>query len=529
MTLSTPRRRKPAPRPQQILLGPLLHARGAGGATGSASRWRVAVSVLLAGDGEPPDLAVDGVSLPVPPRFLHEWDGLPAVGPAAHGLPPTSAIPERLRLWRYDFAVPRGLQDGRTGYGFQNEERRWHFTVPGTAMPPRIAYAACGGCEDEGEITRAGLSRNALWGQLLGRHRTDPFHLLLMGGDQIYADGLWDAVPALREAGALPLMKRTQIRPAPDLTTQLDAWYLAVYRHAWNQPETAALLAGVPGLRIWDDHDIIDGWGSHPDALLQSPLYQTLYAAARQAYRLFQIAMAADDPPETLLAAEPPGFTQGMMDNGIGILAPDLRSERQPDQVLAPRSLRALPGWLERFSTCSHLLVMSSVPLIFPSFGLVERMLNLLPGRQKMEDDLRDQWRSPAHAAEWQEIVATLGAFARDRRCTVTILSGEVHLGARGAIQGPGFTLRQCVSSGIVHPAPDGLAVDMMERLAARPERIGPDLTLTMAPMPGLEKRLLRCRNWLSLTGDDQGDIRAAWHAEGMEAPLEWVIPGGGA
>lgn len=523
----SPRRRKPPPRPQSILLGPLLHARGGGGATGSTHRWRVSATFLLEGEAEPPDLSVDGVGLPVPPRFLHEWATLPPVGPAGPGLPPTPALRQPVRMWRYDFAVPRGLQDGRAGYGFQGEEQRWHFTVPGTAMPPRIAYNACGGCEDEEEIAAASLQRNGQWGHLLGRHRADPFHLMLMGGDQVYADGLWDHVPALRQAAATPLMRRIDLPAPAELPAQLDAWYLATYRHAWNQPEPAALLASVPGLRMWDDHDIIDGWGSHPEKLLGSPIYQAIYAAARRAFRLYQIGMADDDPPETLIAGEPPGFTQAIMLNGVGILAPDLRSERRPDQVLSPRSLRSLPEWLDRFSGCAHLLFMSSVPLVFPSFGLIERVVNLIPGRHKMEDDLRDQWRSPAHAIEWREVVNHLADFTKRSGCIVTILSGEVHLGAYGTINGPGFTLRQCVSSGIVHPAPTGLAVDMMERMAGRREKLGRNVQLSMAEMPGLGRRLLTARNWLSLIGTDEGDLSARWHAEGVDAPLALTIPAG--
>src|SRR5262249_31738678 len=152
----------------------------------------------------------------------------------------------------------RGLQDGRASYGFRDDDRRWHLSVPGTAMPPRIAYTSCGGCEDEGEmIEAAGFKRNAMWARLLGRHRASPFHLLLMGGDQVYADGLWDRVPALRDLAQAKMMRRTGLSAGPDLETQLDAWYLATYLHAWTQAEPAALLSGVPGLCMWDDHDII--------------------------------------------------------------------------------------------------------------------------------------------------------------------------------------------------------------------------------------------------------------------------------
>ncbi|MFV3128630.1 alkaline phosphatase family protein [Niveispirillum sp. KHB5.9] len=503
--------------PPTILLGPLARARGAQGATGSGQRWRVSVCFLLAGDAEPPDLRVDGVTLAVPPRFLHEWKDLPPVGPVGVPCPPGV-----LRMWRYDFAVPRGLQDGRAVYGFQDDERRWTLSVPGTAIPPRIAFVSCGGCEDEAQIEAAGLKRNALWARLLGRHRAQPLHLMLMGGDQVYADELWQRVPALRQLSEAKMMKRTGLTAGPELEAQLEAWYIATYLHAWNQAEPAALQAGVASMCMWDDHDIIDGWGSHPPELLDSPAYQAIYAAARRAFRLFQVGMGDDDPADTLVASAPPGFSQGMMLNGIGILAPDLRSERTHTSVLSPASLSEMPEWLERFATCRHLLLMSSVPLIFPGFGLAERLLNMLPGRQTMEDDLRDQWRSPVHLEQWRTVLRILADFARRSGVRITILSGEVHLAAHGTVSGPGTLLRQLVSSGIVHPPPHGVGVQMMELRAAKREELWDRLSLSMEVMDENGRRLLAQRNYLTINGQDEGDLLAEWHIEGRDEP--WTI-----
>lgn len=505
-----------------MVLGPILHARGAQGGGGQPHRWRLSATFLLAGADEPPDLRVDGVGLPVPPRFLHEW-GTVVPGPGSGAGPGTVRGP--VSLWRYDFAVPRGVQDGRTGYGFDRDARRWYVDVPGTGMRPRLAYVACGGCEDEGDIAAAGLSRNARWGHLLGRHRAHPFHLLLMGGDQIYADGLWREIPALRAAAALPLARQAMLDAPPGLEAELDAWYLNVYRHAWGQSEPAALLASVPGLRMWDDHDILDGWGSHPEPVLDSPLYRAVYLAARRAFRLFQIGMPDDDAPETLLAAEPPSFAQGLHYNGVGVLALDLRSERRPTRVMSSRSLAELPDWLARFRQCRHLLLMSSVPMVFPSLGLLERMLNLIPGRQRLEDDLRDQWRSPAHAEEFQEVVRALVRFMRETRCRVTLLSGEVHLGGVGAIRGLDLELWQCISSGVVHPPPPAAAVALLERLARRSEPLFDGLTQEMPGFAETGQRLLPSRNWLSLTMNADNGIDAEWHAEAGPTPLTLTIP----
>lgn len=495
---SKPRR---PPRPE-LRLGPVLLARGTQG-----GRWRVSCCMLFRGDAEPADLRVEGVSLPVPPRFLAEWS---LDGGATE------------RLWRYDFAVPRGVQDGRAGYGLDGDERRWHFALPGTLVPPRIAFASCGGCEDEAAIAAAGLSRNARWGHLLGRHRAEPFHLLLLGGDQVYADGLWQGVDGL---AATTAARRGSAPLPPDLPARLDRWYLEVYRHGWSQPETAAVLASVPALCMWDDHDILDGWGSHPDAVLESAPYRAVFAAARKAFRLFQLGMA-DDPPETLLADPGTGvLSQGLTLNGVGVLALDLRSERRPDRVMSETTWKVLPGWLDRYRGARHLLLMSGVPVLFPGLGLAERILNLIPGRQRLEDDLRDQWRSPAHREEWTRLLRLLAGFVRETRCRVTVVSGEVHLGGVGVLRGLDLEIWQLISSGIVHPPPAGFAVDVLERLAGRREPLADGLTLEFPGFAETGRRLLPARNWLSLTGRPDGALEAEWHAEGAPAPLRLTLP----
>ena len=39
--------------------------------------------------------------------------------------------------------------------------------------------------------------KNERWRDLGNKHASSPFHLLLLGGDQLYADSIWEAVPAI--------------------------------------------------------------------------------------------------------------------------------------------------------------------------------------------------------------------------------------------------------------------------------------------------------------------------------------------
>ncbi|MBI1206076.1 MAG: alkaline phosphatase family protein [Azospirillum sp.] len=475
-------------------VGPVLFFRGMQG-----SRWRVSALFVLSGATEPEDLRVDGVSLAVPPRHLFEWQGR--------------------HVWRFDFAVPRGRDDSTAGYGF-GDRRPWRFHVPGAGRLPRLAFTACNGAEDLDMLARLPAGRNERWVDLAGCHAKHPFHLLLQGGDQIYADGVWQACPGLAAWQRLPRGQRCRSGFDDALAEQVMAYYFDLYVATWGQPELAAVLSSIPSVMMWDDHDIFDGWGSHPPPLQDCPVFSGIHAVARRQFSLFQLASAGREPPECIWGAKLGSFTQGFRLGEIGIFAPDLRSERSPTRVLGPGSWRALPGWLERFAGCRHLLLMSSVPMAFVDLGAVEGLLNALPWRNRLEDDLRDQWRSPAHRVEWLRLVRLLGDFSKRTGCRITAVSGEIHLGMAGRLRGPGFELDQLVSSGVVHPPPStgyAAALGWLGRGRSRP---GGDCSVEILPLGGGQGRFLRARNWLDLAFETDGRLAARWHVEGLATPL---------
>lgn len=77
----------------------------------------------------------------------------------------------------------------------------------------------------------------------------------------------------------------------------------------------------------------------------------------------------------------------------LDILALDLRSQRTAERVLGEQQWTAIQAFLaERTaSPSSHLIVVSSIPVVHLNFATAERALQLLPWRQDLEDDLRDQ------------------------------------------------------------------------------------------------------------------------------------------
>ena len=237
-----------------------------------------------------------------------------------------------------------------------------------------------------------------------------------MGGDQIYPGEPEDA-DLLEE-------------------TLFDAFFDR-YVSVLGQPGLSALLGSVPTLTMWDDHDICDGWGSLSPDLLESTAGQRLFSAARRAFLIFQ--KGVKDDGALALASDPAvqfGFSARLP--GVSLVVPDLRSERQPERVMGPSGWASTERMLADAEE-ERLFLLSTVPLLGPRLSLVETAMNLLPGAQYYEDDLRDQWQSRYHREEWRRMLKLLIGWQDRTGGTVTALSGEIHGGADCRI---GFTPR---------------------------------------------------------------------------------------
>ncbi|HET7411979.1 MAG TPA: hypothetical protein VFJ18_04880, partial [Pararhizobium sp.] len=331
--------------------------------------------------------------------------------------------------------------------------------------------------------------------------------------DQLYADTVWHEVPALVEWRKEPWRKRRHMGFSPEMAEATGDYYFRRYCWLWAQPETASILAQVPSLMMWDDHDIFDGWGSYATGWEQCDVFQGIYAAAREHFSLFQLAAKPDDLPDGFSDPHGGQFGWAYRIGDIGIIAPDLRSERTLSTIIGEAGWRALMNALDGMAGCSHILLISTVPLVNAHLTALERFFEFIPGHQSWQDDLIDQWPSRAHWSEWQRMLDTLTAFSVRTGAAITSLSGEIHLGALGLIQSGDTRIHQLTSSGVVHPPPSALATTGLDWASRGTIRLSPDITVKSLPITG-SRRYLRTRNWLEL--DIRGDrLNAVWHHEG--------------
>lgn len=466
-------------------VGPILLARG-------ADTTDIALSAILAlrAGIEPPTL------------FANEQAGAaPAVVLEESGF----------SVWRYDFSLPL--------------DSNCHYRLGDTVYPVatdlsgdmRIAFVSCNGREHD-DLGRSSEERNVMWRRLLAAHRQEPFRLMLHGGDQLYADEFLESHTAIR---AWRDGKRSDVEALPftgEMEAAARADLMRRYLELYSQPEIARVLSRVPSLMIWDDHDIFDGWGSHPAWRLDSPVGRGLFRIARDFFCVFQLGCAPDAPPA--ICPDRSGSSLGwhVPFPGFSVVAPDLRSERRPDRVMGESGWQAFEAGLAAGRATGRQFVVSSVPALGPRLSLVEHLVPFLPKADQFADDLRDQWQSKAHRREWQRFLSALSEEVAAGLPT-TVLSGEIHLATRAEMTVPGRhgqpagTVHQLVASGITHPVPPpgyALGLGLLARFGEDPL---PNQPIRLRPLPGRHRPYTAERNYLILTRRGK-NWTAVWDTE---------------
>lgn len=516
--------------PKDLLLGPVLSFRG----LGAKGQWKVSALIGLKESAPIPQMLLDGKPCPPPQELLlHKGE----------------------RYLRYDLST-RLLKDERQlPYGIADGPS-WSFTVPAKGDAPRLAYVSCNGFSDPAVMRKLVRTSNAVWEDLLFSHdrslrtpsdeggspklldkeqlwherrihdrQLQRFHVLLMGGDQIYFDSIWEELEPLRDWVALPRAQQLAFPVTPALDKKIEAYYFGLYQQRWlpkeRQPWTsttpsldaAAAFSRMPTVMMWDDHDIFDGWGSYSCEMQHSPLFQTLFHHARRAFWVFQMQHAIEDLPElhdstppgfskqdpllapiawnTVLRKDPlalplldgqPGFSSVFQIGPLALVVADLRTERSRNQVLGAESWSRIKQWLGTLQgrggggaspgqAVEHLLFMSSVPVVHPKLSLAEVLLDNF-GQDHVTDssadDLKDHWSHDDHEGERKRLLEVLSTLARDQRIRVSFVSGDVHVAAWGTAYRKDLPasdtwsqMHQFTSSAVVHPSLMGV----MERL----------------------------------------------------------------
>lgn len=507
----------------KLLLGPVLSFRGGA----EAGDWKVSALIGVDVKTAPPQLTVEGRKTSAPVVLL------------THG---------KCVYFRYDLTCKQKKDERRVEYSIDGIDEIWSFTVPGKAYAPRMTYVSCNGFSDPSGLRKLIKAGNAVWHDLLCNHdkevrppgykidkeqlwhesRTHEqgkqrFHLMLMGGDQIYFDSIWEDIKLLKEWIGLPREEQLTYPVSAALEKEIESYYIQLYSARWLPTERTAwsrgsrtldasqAMARIPTVMMWDDHDIFDGWGSYSPEMQRSPLFKRLFHHARRAFWIFQMQHAVEDLPELrpkeefsirtddpmfepiawskVLKADKlalpvldgqPGFSFAHGVGPVQLVVADLRTERSQEQVMGPDTWSSMQRYLAGVpentrkhpgTGCQHMLFMSSVPVVHPKLSTVEALMDNFGSDHVLDsnaDDLKDHWTNDDHEGERKRLIETLIKTARSKSLKVTIVSGDVHVAAWGVTYRKDVEpkdnwaqVQQLTSTAVVHPS----LVGVFERL----------------------------------------------------------------
>ena len=451
---------------------------------------------------------VEGGLLKLSALFIARGDECPPPVEAPDGAQGATVLArfDRATVWRTRFDLPA---DRPSEYRWRGETYPVASDLRGDL---RIAFVSCNG-EEIGDLQREGSERNAMWARLGAAHRAAPFALLLHGGDQVYADEVTSGHP-LSEGWPSHVPDDPTQADLADLRHHLRERFLERYAALYASPEFAWIAARVPSLMQWDDHDICDGWGSLRRRFTHSAVGQTLFGAARESFLVFQQAAVDGDLPARFHDPAGAHLGWGIRTPGLRILAPDLRSERDRRSVMGTGGWAMMEAATQEKQRAGRTLVLSSVPLLGPRLSILEALMVAVPSMQKYEDDLRDQWQSRAHRAQWQRMLRLVRDLARADGQNLTVISGEIHLATRAVMDlGEGLRIDQLVASGIAHRAPPVAWARILGALAQLGDAPLAGHPIRIGRLPGQRRRYVAERNYLVL---DRRSSRwsAAWELE---------------
>lgn len=272
--------------------------------------------------------------------------------------------------------------------------------------------------------------------------RTHNTKFVLMIGDQMYAD-----MPEALSLFNSDYFRRIHPGKRSILgcsSEEIRRHYQLRYRHFWNLPAWSRLLREFPCYMMWDDHDIVDNWGS--GAKHREPAWQRLLEGARGAFMDYQASLVFENGP-----FPPDAFDFGIRYGNTAAFMLDIRSNRQVEpvaQIYTPRQVDRLKTFLGRNRDADVMLVVLTVPIIhLPKF--LSRLASRLISDQ---EDFSDRWSSRGHVYDRDRLLKLLVDHQhRHPEQQMIMLSGDIHLGCAHRIDFDGTQLIQLISSGVTH------------------------------------------------------------------------------
>ncbi|KAF3185017.1 hypothetical protein TWF788_004844 [Orbilia oligospora] len=414
-------------------------------------------------------------------------------------------------FWRFNLEIELGAEEQRIAYRINNGGLL-AFYVPAANQTMNIMFHSCNGFSMAVDPNKF-CGPDPLWRDVLRNHYKRPFHVMLGGGDQLYNDCVSVQSPKFKAWLAIKDQHVKDNTPFDhEFQEELETFYLNRYCLWFSQGLYGVATTTIPSANCYDDHDIIDGFGSYPEAFNGCPVFAGLGTVAFKYYMLFQhhTTVSEGEPiePSWVLGAQPGPYirepsrsTFMFLGRRVAFMALDCRTERTRDLLLTNETYTRIFQRLEQEiiqGQTKHLIILLGVPIAYPRLvwleniltsslmdpikyiaskrtdGTLNGFLNKFDGGVELLDDMMDHWTARGHKRERNWLILELQKLAAAKDCRVTFLGGDVHLGTFGHfISRSGLKIPKVndfrymvnvVSSAIVNTPPPNALADLLNK-----------------------------------------------------------------
>ena len=286
----------------------------------------------------PPDNNLDGSAIPNKRTRGRDGDSLGRYK-EVKGCRLHADMERDVTFWRFNIEVELSDQQAHIAYRI-NHGPPVGFWVPAKGQTMNVMFHSCNGFSLSVNADHFG-GPDPLWRDVLNTHQTRPFHVMIGGGNQLYNDRVM--VDTHHFAAWTHLRNSQEKHYAPftdEMCTELESFYLNRYAMWFSQGLFGFVNSQIPMVNIYDDHDIIDGFGSYPDEFQRAPVFMGVGNIAFKYYMLFQHQSVPEetqaDEPSWLLGARPGPYIQQRsrsvflnLGKSIAFLGLDCRTERE--------------------------------------------------------------------------------------------------------------------------------------------------------------------------------------------------------
>ncbi len=483
---------------------------------------------------------------------------------------------ENYTFWRFYLKIAMKPYELKIVYSINYDPAHlFTFYVPAIDQTMNIMTHSCNGFSLAVDTK---TFKGSMWLDVLREHEQKHYHVMLGGGDQIYCDSvkIFGGENIGKWAKGHNKIRKLQTKFTDEFENELNHYYLEHYiawfgQGYWKGANSSTLqsllpvaFAQIPSINIFDDHDIIDGYGSYHNHTMSSPVFQGIGKVAFKYYSLFQQQVSLDEdltkePSFILSPHKGPYIHQqsrsiyARLGKEVAFYGLDCRTERKHNQICTTPTYAR---FFQRIETeikesngeIKHLLLMLGVPIAYPRLVWLEWILssrlvapikwlskkgiilkgfvNEFDGSVELLDDLDDHWCARNHKTERNWFVKELQLLTERTGTRITILSGDVHLCAIGKFYSKDsktasnpatdskFMLNVITSAIVNTPPPNALATLMQKRSKIHhftkdtDEDLENIFKLDVDSTKRNTTKFMNRRNWCSIVKVDELDIK---------------------